>query len=106
MAVTARQQLCPDRLLGRVNATMELMTYGMMPLGALAGGVLGTLLGLRTTLLVAGLAILAASLFLVLSPVRRLRDLPAAARSDVPAAAPSAGVGAGPEEVGGERVTE
>ncbi|GIL30045.1 MFS transporter [Actinocatenispora comari] len=106
MAVTARQQLCPDRLLGRVNATMELMTYGMMPLGALAGGVLGTLLGLRTTLLVAGLAILAASLFLVLSPVRRLRDLPAAERFDVPAAAPSAGVGTGPNEVGGERVTE
>lgn len=77
LAVTARQQLCPDRLLGRVSATMELMTWGVMPLGALAGGALGTLLGLRTTLVVCGVAILAASLFVVLSPIRRVRDLPA-----------------------------
>jgi hypothetical protein len=85
---------------------MQLMTYGVMPLGALAGGALGTLFGLRTTLLVSGLAVLGASLFLVLSPVRRLRDLPTAKRSDVPATAPSAGGGARPDEVGGERVTE
>ncbi|BCJ35865.1 MFS transporter [Actinocatenispora thailandica] len=108
MAVTARQQLCPDRLLGRVNATMELTTYGVMPLGALAGGLLGTLLGLRTTLVVSGCAILAASLFLVLSPVRRLRDLPAADHPDsAPAAADrSVAAGTGPAQVGGERVAE
>lgn len=76
LAVSARQQLCPDHLLGRVNAIMELMTWGMMPLGALAGGLLGTWLGLRATLLVCGVMIAAASLWLVFSPLRRMRDLP------------------------------
>ncbi|MGA8117284.1 MAG: MFS transporter [Actinocatenispora sp.] len=76
MAVTTRQLLCPERLLGRVSATMELMVWGVMPLGALAGGLLGTYLGLRATLLVGGVVIAAASLWLVLSPLRGLRDIP------------------------------
>jgi MFS family permease len=76
LAVTTRQQLCPDHLLGRVNATMELMTWGVMPLGSLAGGLLGTFLGLRTTLLLSGIMIAAASLWLVCSPLRRTRDIP------------------------------
>lgn len=77
MAVTARQQLCPAHLLGRVSATMELMTWGVMPLGALVGGLAGTYLGLRPTLVVTGVLIAAASLWLVCSPLRTLRDLPA-----------------------------
>lgn len=76
MAVSARQLLCPDRLLGRVSATMELMTYGVMPLGALFGGVLGTYTGLRTLFVVDGVAIALASLWLVASPLRRMRDIP------------------------------
>lgn len=76
MAVSARQRLCPDHLLGRVSATMELMTWGVMPLGALAGGLAGTYLGMRATFLLDGTAIAAASLWLVCSPLRTLRDIP------------------------------
>ena len=32
-----RQQLIPDRLLGRVNSAYSLCTYGSVPLGALLG---------------------------------------------------------------------
>lgn len=78
MAVSARQLLCPPQLLGRVSATMELMTWGMMPLGALAGGLLSTYLGLRPTLVVAGVLIALASLWLLASPLRTMRDLPTA----------------------------
>jgi len=81
LAVSARQRLCPPYLLGRVSATMELMTWGVMPLGAVAGGILGTYLGLRPTLVLSGVAILAASLWLVASPLRRLRDIPEPAAS-------------------------
>lgn len=52
-SVSLRQRVCPDRLLGRVNATMTVLIMGLFPLGALAGGVLGEVIGFRATLLVA-----------------------------------------------------
>jgi MFS family permease len=48
--VSFRQRLCPDRLLGRMNATMRFVVWGVLPIGALIGGVLGAVYGLRTTL--------------------------------------------------------
>ena len=48
--VSFRQRLCPDRLLGRMNATMRFVVWGVLPLGALLGGVLGSVAGLRPTL--------------------------------------------------------
>mgnify|MGYP003693912949 CR=1 FL=1 len=44
-AVSVRQALTPDRLRGRVNATMRFIAGGMLPIGALIGGALGTILG-------------------------------------------------------------
>jgi MFS family permease len=52
--VTLRQRRCPSDLLGRVSATMRFLIMGMFPLGALLGGVLGSLVGVRATLWVAG----------------------------------------------------
>jgi MFS family permease len=48
-----RQQLSPPDMLGRVNATMRLLTWGGLPLGALLGGLLGEHLGLRPAMGVA-----------------------------------------------------
>ena len=76
-AVSVRQALAPDRLRGRVNATMRFIAGGMLPIGALIGGVLGTILGLPATLVVAEFGMLLAVLWLYLSPVRALRALPA-----------------------------
>lgn len=52
--VTWRQRVVPDHLLGRVNATMRFLLMGLFPLGAVLGGSLGTILGLRATLFVSG----------------------------------------------------
>ena len=52
--VSLRQRLCPDRMLGRVTATMRFLIMGLFPLGAVVGGLLGELIGLRGTLWVAG----------------------------------------------------
>jgi predicted MFS family arabinose efflux permease len=49
----------------------------MIPLGALFGGALGSWLGLRATLLVCALGVWAACLFVLCSPLRRMRDAPA-----------------------------
>jgi hypothetical protein len=40
--VTLRQRIVPERLLGRVTATMRFLLMGLFPLGALIGGALGT----------------------------------------------------------------
>lgn len=55
--VSLRQRLCPERMLGRVNATMRFVVMGLFPLGAVLGGVLGELVGLRPTLWLAGVII-------------------------------------------------
>jgi hypothetical protein len=61
-------------LRGRVNATMRCLVWGTMPLGALAGGALGEVIGLRTTIVVAGKGMLLACVWVVVSPVWRLRQ--------------------------------
>lgn len=80
-AVSARQALTPDRLLGRVNATMRCAAGGALPIGSLLGGAVGGMIGLPLTLVVAELGMLLASLRLLLSPVRRLRTLDATGRA-------------------------
>ncbi len=68
--VSYRQSLCPDHLLGRMNASIRFVVWGAMPLGALVGGVLGGGIGVTATLAV-GMACQAASvLWVVLSPLR------------------------------------
>ena len=76
--MTCRQVVCPPELLGRVNATMEFTMWAVMPAGAVLGGGLATWLGLRPTILVAGVGTCFAALWLVFSPLRRMRDFPAA----------------------------
>ena len=74
--VSLRQAIVPIRLQGRMNATMRFLVWGTIPLGALAGGLLGTFLGLRTAV---GIMILGVSLSFVwvfLSPVRSLKEIP------------------------------
>jgi len=74
--VSLRQALTPDRLQGRMNATMSLMLNGIVPAGALAGGLLGTTVGLRTTLVIAAIGEIVAILWLVLSPIWALKTHP------------------------------
>ncbi|GAA1310741.1 MFS transporter [Saccharothrix xinjiangensis] len=74
--VSLRQALSPDRLLGRVTAGVRFLGWGAMPVGALAGGALAEWVGVRGTLWVASAGMVASVLWLVLSPLRRVRDVP------------------------------
>jgi Na+/melibiose symporter-like transporter len=47
IAVSLRQSIVPDQLLGRVNSVYRLLAWGTMPLGAAVGGILGRAFGLR-----------------------------------------------------------
>jgi MFS family permease len=75
--VSFRQGLCPPALLGRMNATMRFLVWGTMPLGGFLGGVLGATIGVRETLLVVAIGGSLAFLPVYLSPLRRMRELPA-----------------------------
>jgi MFS family permease len=89
--VTARQVMTPDALLGRTNATMRVLNWSTMPVGAITGGALGTWLGPRGALVVAGCGACLGFLPIVASPLRTARLLQ---RVD---ADPAAG---GPDAVG------
>lgn len=71
-----RQALVPVEFLGRVGATVRVLAETMTPLGAIAGGIMGSALGLRETLIIAAFGELLAALWLWASPVRRVRELP------------------------------
>jgi MFS family permease len=59
VAVSLRQRITPDRILGRINSSYRLVAWGSRPLGAAAGGLLGELLGLRAVFAIAAAVILA-----------------------------------------------
>lgn len=72
--VSVRQTVTSDHLQGRVNATERFVVYGVIPLGALLGGALGEVAGVRVALVAGMLGMLAASLWLLFSPVRSMRS--------------------------------
>jgi MFS family permease len=67
--VSLRQDLIPQRLLGRANASMQVLSKGAGPLGALLAGALGQSLGLRWTLLIGVLGIMLSSLWIFRAPL-------------------------------------
>jgi predicted MFS family arabinose efflux permease len=68
--------LVPDQLRARVSGAFLLVNYGVRPIGALAGGLLAAAVGLHATMWVAAVGALAGVLWLLPSPMPRLRDLP------------------------------
>ncbi|MGH2534219.1 MAG: MFS transporter [Thermomicrobiales bacterium] len=73
-AVSLRQAITPDRLLGRVNATARFVATGAQPIGSLAGGALGGLIGVPMTLVVGEIGMFVAVAWLLWSPVRAIRQ--------------------------------
>jgi MFS family permease len=75
--VSLRLAITPDRMHGRVNATMRFIMWGVTPFGALAGGLLATTaLGLRGTLLIAAIGVLGAFVPLLVRPLRTVTSIP------------------------------
>ena len=70
--------LVPDRLRARVAGAYMVVNYGVRPIGALVGGALGTWIGLQPTLWIATVGAIFGVLWLLPSPIPRLRELPEA----------------------------
>ncbi len=71
-----RQAIVPGPLLGRAGATLRLIAAGLVPLGAIVGGILGGVLGVRETLVLAAFGELVAALWIWRSPLGRIQTLP------------------------------
>ncbi|MEV7769031.1 MFS transporter [Microbacterium sp. NPDC086615] len=72
VALTLRQLRTPDHLLGRVNATMRWISYGVVAIGAGIGGVLGDLVGTRLGIAIGCAGVVLTVVWVIASPLRRI----------------------------------
>jgi MFS family permease len=68
--------LVPDRLRARVTGAFNVVNYGVRPLGAFLGGVLGSAIGVRETLWIAVVGAIAGFVWLLPSPLPAMKELP------------------------------
>ena len=74
--VSLRQAITPPRMQGRMNATMRFIVWGTIPLGSVAGGALGGIIGLHATIVVGAVGGLVAFVPVALSSVRSIVTMP------------------------------
>ncbi|WP_223830970.1 MFS transporter [Streptomyces venezuelae] len=76
--------LIPDAVRARVMGAFRTLNHGFRPLGALVGGFLGTVIGLRPTLWIATVGAVFAVLWVLASPLARMRELPSPEEESAP----------------------
>lgn len=74
--VTFRQRICPPRLLGRMNASIRFVVWGVMPLAGILSGVLGANLGVVPTVWIGAIGALLPAAIVMFSPLWGMRTLP------------------------------
>ena len=74
-SVTIGQATTPDRLMARMNAGRRLVSWATIPPATLLGGLLGTTIGLESTVLIGACGRALAGLIIFGSPVRSIRTL-------------------------------
>jgi MFS family permease len=80
VGISLVQAITPDRMLGRMTASRRFVVFGVIPLGMLAGGTLGTSLGLRETMWIGAVGSSVCFLALLASPIRQIKTLADAER--------------------------
>ncbi len=107
VAISIRQLLTPDEMMGRVGSAWRGIVWGAAPVGALAAGVVAVLGGLRLPLLVAGIAQCLVAVLLGRPLIRRLGGIePALVRPPVLLEAGSAArLASGPEPANAGRMS-
>lgn len=73
VALSVRQMVTPDRLLGRVNGTYRFVSYSVISLGSLLGGIAGHLFGLRGGIAIGAVGLFGTVAWVLASPLRRMR---------------------------------
>ncbi len=73
--VSARQALCPEHLLGRMNASIRFFVWGVMPISALLAGAFSTWFGLTPVFFVGAVGAVLSNWFIFASPLRGLKTI-------------------------------
>lgn len=73
---TISASLVPPQMRARVSGAFMVVNYGVRPLGTITAGILGSTIGLRPTMWIATAGAVAGVLWLLPSPVMKLRELP------------------------------
>ena len=68
--VSLRQAITPDRVQGRMNATMRTIVWGTIPIGSVLGGILATAIGVVPTIVLGGFITMLAAGWILAGPVR------------------------------------
>jgi MFS family permease len=75
--VSFRQAITPERMQGRMNATMRFIVWGTIPIGSVLGGLIAsTPIGVTGAMWIGALGQVIPPLFILLSPVRSLHRMP------------------------------
>lgn len=84
--VSLRQAVTPERLRGRMTATLRFLNFGTMPLGTILGGTLASLIGLRPAIWIGALGLFLAAIPYSVSATGRLAELPVSADNSLSSA--------------------
>jgi MFS family permease len=76
-AISLRQAVTPDRLLGRMNASVDVAVGAVRLVGVIGAGALAEVIGMRETLLIGAIGLILAATPLIRSSLPRLREAPA-----------------------------
>lgn len=87
LQVSYRQAITPERLQGRMNAAMRWIVWGTIPLGTLAGGAIAQATSLHTAVWVGAILGTPTFLWVLLSPLRSIREMPEPVADPTPAEA-------------------
>jgi MFS family permease len=78
--VSLRQIITPNRLQGRMNATMRTIVWGTIPVGSFLGGILVSAVGTVPTFVIGILISGGASLWIFFGPIFKLKEQPEPAK--------------------------
>ncbi|MFI9123648.1 MFS transporter [Streptomyces bikiniensis] len=76
IGVSFRQSLTPTHLLGRMSATMRVILFGALTVGAGIAGLVGSSVGVRSALWVGSAGLALTWVPILLSPLRSMRSIP------------------------------
>lgn len=76
--VSFRQAITPTSIQARMNATMRFIVWGTIPIGAVLGGVIASIVGVHDAIWIGAFGSCLPFVFVLLSPVRSLRVMPEA----------------------------
>jgi MFS family permease len=75
-AMSLRQAVTPERMRGRMNATMRFISWSTIPVGTAVGGLLGGVIGLHNTIVLGAIGGIVTFVPVAASPIRRIRAMP------------------------------